>query len=226
MLRNHPMSETRPAANRIISFGLFEHVCPNFSTAWSGDVHNGGARMSSSLCALSSNTLIQTAIYDHSEPDVEDLAINYRSCTMYANQDFVVEPNGSLDFEAEFIAPVAMGTWPAFWLSAMERWPPEIDMAEWKGSGMTSFNTFNASDQVDALDMEYPNLAYGEGKVERSRGVNVSRDLPDLNRWKGGDFRFRRSSPSMMWMEQTTQMEGSSGSPGSLTGELCASSRA
>ena len=128
----------------------------SYNYPWSSDVHNGGARMTSSQCSLSAGALVQTATYDPSEPDVDDLAINYRSCTVFANQHFTVEEGGGLDFKAEFIAPVERGTWPAFWLTATEGWPPEIDMAEWKGSGLISFNTFNTSSEVDALDREYP----------------------------------------------------------------------
>lgn len=127
----------------------------SYNYPWSSDVHNGAARMISSQCSLFDGALVQTAIYDPSESDADDLVINYRSCTVYANQHFVVEEGGGLDFEADFIAPVDQGTWPAFWLTAAEGWPPEIDMAEWKGSGLISFNTFNASDQVDALDRDY-----------------------------------------------------------------------
>lgn len=62
-----------------------------------------------------------------------------------------------MNFSAEFQAPVAKGTWPAFWLTAVEGWPPEIDIAEWKGSGKISFNTFNTSSVVSAKDEAYPN---------------------------------------------------------------------
>lgn len=34
----------------------------------------------------------------------------------------------------EFIAPTAVGTWPAFWLTAVVGWPPESDIGEWKGA--------------------------------------------------------------------------------------------
>jgi beta-glucanase (GH16 family) len=52
---------------------------------------------------------------------------------------------------------VGRGTWPAFWLTAVKGWPPEIDLAEWKGKGKISFNTFNTSKEVAARDVGYPN---------------------------------------------------------------------
>lgn len=116
--------------------------------------------MDPSQCTLSSDgALVESAVYRPDGPNVDDLAINYLSCAIYANQEFTVEEGMGLDFEAEFIAPVGTGIWPAFWLTATVGWPPEIDMAEWKGSGDISFNTFNTSDQVDALDLPYLNPA-------------------------------------------------------------------
>lgn len=83
--------------------------------------------------------------------------INYMSGAIHANQTFTTQPGGGYDISAEFKAPVGKGTWPAFWLTAVKGWPPEIDMAEWKGSGKISFNTFNTSSEVMAKDIAYPN---------------------------------------------------------------------
>jgi beta-glucanase (GH16 family) len=82
--------------------------------------------------------------------------IHYLSGAIHAKSTFTVVAGGGYDVKAEFIAPVDRGTWPAFWLNAASGWPPEIDVAEWKGSGKISFNTFNTSDEVTALDIDYP----------------------------------------------------------------------
>ncbi|KXS93420.1 hypothetical protein AC578_163 [Pseudocercospora eumusae] len=81
----------------------------------------------------------------------------YNSGTVYAQQHFTVPPGGGLDFQASFQANTQKGCWPAFWLTAVDGWPPEIDLCEWKGNGKVSFNTFNTSSQVAALDVPYPN---------------------------------------------------------------------
>lgn len=82
--------------------------------------------------------------------------IHYLSGTIHANQTLTVQPGGGYDISADVKAPVAKGTWPALWLTAVKGWPPEIDIAEWKGNGKISFNTFNASNEVASQNIDYP----------------------------------------------------------------------
>lgn len=37
------------------------------------------------------------------------------------------------------MASVLKGTWPAAWLTGAKSWPPEIDLAEWKGNGKVRY---------------------------------------------------------------------------------------
>ena len=151
-----------------------------FNTYWSlnypwGTDHNGAARMSPSQVSTSSSsdggtssTLTLTARRVTGQKPAthggKQIPIKYLSGAIHAKQHFTItspsSPSSSssvsgYDFSAEFRAPVAKGTWPAFWLTAVNGWPPEIDMAEWKGSGKISFNTFNTSSQVMARDVAY-----------------------------------------------------------------------
>jgi len=87
----------------------------------------------------------------------KSIPIHYLSGTVYAKDQFNVLVTGGYDFSGDFQASTAKGTWPAFWLTAVNGWPPEIDLAEWKGSGKISFNTFNTSSEVAAKDVNYPN---------------------------------------------------------------------
>ncbi|KAL4939089.1 hypothetical protein BDV06DRAFT_199528 [Aspergillus oleicola] len=125
----------------------------NYLYPW-GDTHNGGARMDSAHVSVSSDGVLTLTAEPVSSD--EDESIHYLSGTIHAKSTFTVEVGGGYDISAEFIAPVTTGTWPAFWLNAASGWPPEIDVAEWKGSGKISFNTFNTSDEVSALDVDYP----------------------------------------------------------------------
>lgn len=126
---------------------------------WGTD-HNGAARMDKSQVDLANGTLRHTARKVSGQKDAshggKSIKIHYLSGTTYAKEHFAVAKGGGFDFGGEFRATVARGTWPAFWLTAVDGWPPEVDMAEWKGSGKISFNTFNTSSQVAALDVRYP----------------------------------------------------------------------
>jgi beta-glucanase (GH16 family) len=127
------------------------------------------------------NTVTLTATPVTGQPPAshagQSIPIHYLSGAIYANQNFAVAQaaGAGFDFSGEFIAPVAKGTWPAFWLTYVDGWPPEVDMAEWKGDGKISFNTFNTSSQVAALDVAYPNPgAWHAIKAElRAQGSDV-----------------------------------------------------
>jgi galactan endo-beta-1,3-galactanase len=126
---------------------------------WGTD-HNGGARMNESQVKMADGTLTLTATKVTGLPPAKHggntIPINYLAGAVHAKQHFTVEKGGGLDFTGEFKATTTKGTWPAFWLTAVVGWPPEIDMAEWKGSGKISFNTFNTSSKVSAKDVPYP----------------------------------------------------------------------
>jgi beta-glucanase (GH16 family) len=87
----------------------------------------------------------------------KQIPINYLSGAVYAKQHFTVPTGGGFVFSGSFQATTGKGTWPAFWLTAVNGWPPEVDMAEWKGSGKISFNTFNTSSVLQWKDVSYPN---------------------------------------------------------------------
>ncbi|KAK4155174.1 galactan endo-beta-1,3-galactanase [Chaetomidium leptoderma] len=133
----------------------------NYLYPWGSD-HNGAARMSKSQARLSGDgTLTLTARRVDGEKPAshggQQIPIRYLSGAVHAKEHFnVSRGGGGYDFSGEFRATTARGTWPAFWLTAVQGWPPEVDMAEWKGSGKISFNTFNTSSQVRARDVAYP----------------------------------------------------------------------
>lgn len=134
-----------------------------YNYPWGGTDHNGSARMAKSQISVSGGVLTITATKVSGQRPArhagKDIAIKYLSGAVGAKEHFTVARGGGFDFSAELKATVTKGTWPAFWLSGVNSWPPEIDMAEWKGSGKISFNTFNTSSQVKALDVPYPDPA-------------------------------------------------------------------
>ncbi|KAL9108827.1 MAG: hypothetical protein Q9227_006484 [Pyrenula ochraceoflavens] len=167
--------------------------------------------MDSSHVSISNNILTLTSDYT----GASDYA--YTSGTVYASQHFSVTSGGGLDFTASFIAPTQRGTWPAFWLTATEGWPPEIDMAEWKGDGKISFNTFNTSSVVAAHDVDYPDAGdWHTVKAElrdAGNGVHVKTTF-----YLDGVVQTSQVGAGYVgkgfWLIIDYQMEGSSGSPG------------
>lgn len=182
----------------------------NYNYPW-GDTHNGAAIMKESNSVIAdAGVLTLNATYT----GASDYA--YDSGTVYAKQQFTVEAGGGLDFSAQFIAPVETGTWPAFWLNGVNSWPPEIDVAEWKGSGDISFNTFNSSSEVQAQDVEYPSPTDYHTVLAELRdedGSNVS-----VNFYLDGTLITTQYASGLVGQPLNLiidlQMEGSSGSPG------------
>ncbi|KAK7988292.1 hypothetical protein PG989_008607 [Apiospora arundinis] len=200
-----------------------------FDTHWSynypwGTDHNGGARMNKAKVSTANDVLTLTASPASGEPPATNggvqYPVHYLSGTVFAKQQFTVKPGGGYDFEADFKAPVAKGTWPAFWLTAVKGWPPEIDIAEWKGSGKISFNTFNTSSQVAAHDVTYPS----PGNWHTIRAQIRTASATDV--WvkffmDGGEITTQYGKNyvnSAFYLIIDLQMEGSSGSPGPSAG--------
>ena len=127
---------------------------------WGTD-HNGAARMDNSQVKLADGVLTLTAKPVTGQKPAshggKSITIKYLSGAVNAKEHYTVTKGGGFDFIGDFKATTTRGTWPAFWLTYVDGWPPEVDMAEWKGSGKISFNTFNTSSQVSAKDVNYPN---------------------------------------------------------------------
>lgn len=188
----------------------------SYNYPW-GDTHNGAALMKQSQVSIIHNAYLQL-MSNHTGPQSDDSSLSYDSGTVYAKQHFTVAADGGLDFQANFVAPVAKGTWPAFWLTAVEGWPPEIDLAEWKGTGAVSFNTFNTSSEVAAKDMTYttPTTAWHTILVELRAGSDGS--TVKANFYMNGDLIVTQYGTDMVgaafYLIIDYQMLGSSGSSG------------
>lgn len=192
-----------------------------YNYPWGSTDHNGAARMDKSQVRVDNNTLTITAKRVNGQKPArhnnKDIPIKYLSGAIGARKHFSVARGGGLDVAGEFRAPVGRGTWPAFWLTYVDGWPPEIDLAEWKGSGKISFNTFNTSSQVTALDVAYPRpndfhsircelRDTGNG---RDVGIRFFMDGTLVTRQVGREY-----IGKAMYLVINLQMEGSSGSPG------------
>ncbi|KAI1488534.1 concanavalin A-like lectin/glucanase domain-containing protein [Biscogniauxia mediterranea] len=196
-----------------------------FDTYWDdlypwGTDHNGGARMNESQVSVSDGVLTLTATPVSGQPPATnggvEYQIHYLSGAIHAKQTFAVAKGGGFDFTGEFKATTTKGTWPAFWLTAVSGWPPEIDMAEWKGSGDISFNTFNTSSNVAAHDVAYPNpdewhTIKAELRDEDGSTVRVKFYMDGVEQTTQYGENYINAG---LYLIINLQMEGSSGSPG------------
>ncbi|KAL1987575.1 hypothetical protein VTN96DRAFT_3175 [Rasamsonia emersonii] len=198
----------------------FEYLYP-----WGSD-HNGSARMVGNstdheyIAIEPPGTLTLIAKPTSGQPPTSSgIAIHYLSGTVHAAQTFTVSAGSGFDFQAEFQAPTARGTWPAFWLTGVDSWPPEIDIAEWKGDGDISFNTFNTSSAVEAVNVPYNSpddfhTVKAEIRDEDGSNISVKFYLDDslVTTQYGADY-----VGKPLYLIIDLQMEGSSGSPGPTT---------
>ncbi|CAK7202147.1 hypothetical protein SEUCBS139899_004867 [Sporothrix eucalyptigena] len=198
-----------------------------FDAAWDynypwGTDHNGAARMDKAQTKVDfkENTVTVTAKKVSGQKPAshggKEIAIHYLAGAIHARQHITVDRATTVELTGEFKAPVARGTWPAFWLTAVDGWPPEVDMAEWKGSGKISFNTFNTSSQVAAKDVAYPEPDAFHSikcvlKDENGKDVSVRfyMDGKLVTTQVGRGF-----TGKAQYLIINLQMEGSSGSPG------------
>ncbi|KAK4210270.1 concanavalin A-like lectin/glucanase domain-containing protein [Rhypophila decipiens] len=202
------------------------HWDPNYP--WGTD-HNGAARMAASQIKLDptngNGTLTLTAkrVPAGSQKPAshggKQINIRYLSGTVSAKQHFTVGsvPGSGFDFGGEFRAPVGRGTWPAFWVTGVKGWPPEIDLAEWKGSGKISFNTFNTSSQVRARDVAYPSPEKFHSILVQVRALANGKDVSAKFLLDGAVIETQYGKGFVgqgMYLIIDLQMEGSSGSPG------------
>lgn len=188
----------------------------SYNYPW-GDTHNGAALMSQGQVSIIHDAYLQLRS-DYTGPQSGDSTLSYNSGTVYAKDHLTVEAGGGLDFQANFVAPVQEGTWPAFWLDGVNSWPPEVDLAEWKGDGKISFNTFNTSSEVLAFDYDYstPTTAWHTVLAElraEDDGTTVKIDF-----YINGDLITTQYGNEMVgepfYMILDYQMLGSSGSSG------------
>lgn len=229
---------TRPAAAatwETVIDGSFASY-PALEAAWNhrypwGSDHNGSARMYGSasdrnhvyLASPGVLTIKATRItWDEGNSSADPhLPIRYHSGAVHAKQHVLVNdqfPNWEV--KGEFQAPSARGTWPAFWLTGADSWPPESDILEYKGDARNWFNTYrNASGGWSSTIVNVSNPGAWHGYRAWITKVNAT-DV-DIHYYLDGSWVGRHRGANFvghpMWIIINLQMEGSSGSPGPTT---------
>ncbi|KAJ7057839.1 endo-beta-1,3-galactanase [Mycena amicta] len=219
------------AATTVIPLTSFNDF-PTFESFWAylypwGSDHNGSARMvgnssnhahiniaSSTLSLIATPTSGAVPPTSTANPNP---AIHYASGAIHAKSQITVTSANSYTLQGEFSSPTTFGTWPAFWLTAVNSWPPETDIGEWKGTANNWFNTFNTSSIVKSTIIPWPtDLSFHALKAvltAEANNVDVRIDFFMDNVLVGTQFGSGFVGQPL-WLIINLQMEGSAGSPG------------
>ncbi|MEC5143978.1 RICIN domain-containing protein [Chitinophaga sp. 212800010-3] len=136
---------------------------PSFEAQWNylypwGSDHNGTARMYGSSTDHSQIYLngdgsltLKATYHPDSLPSNKSPypPIHYHSGTIYSKHQVLIDsiyPYWEISVDLQ--APTAFGTWPAFWITAVNTWPPESDIVEVKGNTSIWQNTYDGSWQT------------------------------------------------------------------------------
>jgi galactan endo-beta-1,3-galactanase len=196
----------------------------NYLYPWGSD-HNGSARMYGSTTDhnhvyLSDGNLVLKATritWDEGRSTAKpNLPIRYHSGAVHAKEKILVSdqfPN--YEVKGDFQAPSAPGTWPAFWLTGADSWPPESDILEFKGDNRNWFNTFRTSSDVSSTIV--PVNSPGSWHTYRIWMTKVSATDVEIHYYLDGVWKAKHRAGFVgkpLWLIVNLQMEGSSGSSG------------
>ncbi len=115
---------------------------------------------------VADGSLVLTVQKDGRNLDGRDYA--YSSGMVQSNDAIPLESGRFVEARIRF--PECAGCWPAFWLHPLDRWPPEIDVAEFLESGTEgrpSFNYIDPAERKTGPDM------YGDDDVDYRDGFHT-----------------------------------------------------
>jgi hypothetical protein len=211
-------------SNTFTNYSTFESYW-NYLYPWGSD-HNGSARMygsstdhnhiyldGSGVLRIKATRITWNEGNSSSSPH---LPIRYHSGAINAKFHVLVNdqfPN--YEIKGDFQAPSVRGSWPAFWLTGVNSWPPESDIMEFKGNSNNWQNTFRTSSDVSSI---ITNVS-SPGSWHNYRIWMTKTSATDVlihyyidGVWKGQHTANFVGKP--MYIIINMQMEGSSGSPG------------
>ncbi|QKW05582.1 family 16 glycosylhydrolase [Streptomyces sp. NA04227] len=196
----------------------------NYLYPWGSD-HNGTARMYASssdhnhVYLESGGVLVLKASRidwdEGSSTSDPHLPIRYHSGAIHAKTEVVVNDQyPAWEVKGEFQAPSAHGTWPAFWLTGSNSWPPESDILEYKGSTTNWANTYDGGWESTHVTVSNPEAWHSyRAWITKSSATDVNIDYYIDGEWigrhQGANF-----VGAPMRIIINLQMEGSSGSSG------------
>lgn len=197
----------------------------SFSTYWSnlypwGSDHNGTARMRAQNISASDGVLTLTSSPSGSVGNSNKgpyLPIHYYSGTVYAKTIPVINDAWpKWHFKGDFQCESQRGTWPAFWVTGADSWPPESDFMEFKGSTTCWTNTYkNLSGGWSSLGTPVSNTAAWHTYSVYMTKINAT-DV-SIEYWIDGSLKATHTGANFVgkrfYIIIDYQMEGASGSP-------------
>jgi hypothetical protein len=188
----------------------------NYLYPWGSD-HNGSARMRSSNMSFSGSVLTITAtptsgVGNSSHDPYLPIRYYAGACHLKTHINVTTQfPNYEVKVDAQ--VPTARGTWPAFWLTGANGWPPESDIMEFKGNANCWQNTYTGSWQSKQTAVS----SAGNWHTYRAWIQKVSDTDITIDYYIDGVWTTRHRANFVnkpMWLIINLQMEGSSGQPG------------
>jgi hypothetical protein len=188
----------------------------NYLYPW-GATHNGSAKMVNSSTNLSTLWIESPGtIVIKAYPVSGQGNIHYYSAAIHAKQQVLVNdqyPNWEVRCDLQ--CPSARGTWPAFWLNGAWTWPPEADIAEFKGNNVNWQNTFRTSSDVSTVKTTVSSP--GSWHTYKAWIQKVSSTNVQIHYYVDGVWKAQHTANFVgkpMNIIINLQMEGSSGTPG------------
>ncbi|WP_142682784.1 glycoside hydrolase [Chitinophaga polysaccharea] len=205
------------------SYSAFEAAW-NYLYPWGSD-HNGTARMYGSTSDhnhiyLNAGVLtLKAARINWNEGNSSSdpyLPIHYHSGAVHAKAQVLVNDQfPDWEVEGDFQAPSVAGSWPAFWLTGVNSWPPESDILEFKGNSTNWQNTFRTWQDVSSIltNVSSP----GSWHTYRAWITKVSATDVNIHYYIDGVWKGMHTANFVgkpMYIIINLQMEGASGSNG------------
>jgi len=216
--RAHAVWETLVDGTSFNSVSAFQNKW-SYNYPWGTD-HNGSARMNQTNVTVSGGVVTLTSSLTNSYEGTSSaspyLTIRYNSGTFYLQQQITISRQYPIwDISGQFKVPTQRGTWPAFWMTGVNSWPPESDFMEFKGSTGCNQNTYNGSWQGKTTTVSGAGSAWHTYRLVATleNSTNV-----DFHYYIDGVMETEQTSTTFVgspcWLIIDYQMEGSSGSPG------------
>jgi beta-glucanase (GH16 family) len=197
----------------------------NYSYPW-GDDHNGTAKMKSEQVKIVNGELVIEAkrLGSNEGKSSKDpyLPISYYSGAIASKKLIRVDDTYPFwKIEGDFKAPTVAGSWPAFWITGSEDWPPESDILEFKGDDILWQNTVKGPDwqhtdwqtQKTAIPTAFTQWHHYAVTMEKK-----NRDLVELKYYINGRLTATHLADFFnkpFYLIINLQMEGASGELGS-----------